>query len=183
MAKSKFAVELLAGALLLTSVIAAEPTSAEKKAADGNANIGLAFERLKKLAGEWQYVNPKDEASKGQTVLRYKIIGAGSAVVETIFPDTAHEMVSVYHRDGEQLVMTHYCCCGNQPHMRAKTGTDKDDLIFEFAGGCNLNPAKDTHMHEFRVHFVDSNHLQSEVQLFADGKISDKHTFDLVRKK
>ena len=43
--------------------------------------------------------------------------GGGSAVTETLFPGTAHEMMSVYHMDGDDLVLTHYCAGGNQPRM------------------------------------------------------------------
>ena len=180
MPRSKFFACGVAGLGLFTALAAGDPA---KKAAGDNGDTNAAFERLKKLAGDWQYANPKDEASKGQTVVRYRVIAGGSAVVETIFPDTDMEMVSVYHRDGDQLVMTHYCCCGNQPHMKAKTGADKDDLIFEFAGGRNLNPAKDTHMHGFRVRFRDADNLHSECDLYSNGKLTEKHSFDLVRKQ
>jgi hypothetical protein len=67
--------------------------------------------------------------------------------------------------------------------MRAKTGTGSNELVFEFAGGSNLDPAKDTHMHGFRVQIIDDNHIRSECELFAKGKLSQKHSLDLVRKK
>ncbi len=79
--------------------------------------------------------------------------------------------------------MTHYCCAGNQPRMRGKIGERKDELVFEFAGGSNLNPAKDGHIHEGKIRFVDADHLHSEWAYFADGKEAGRHSFDLVRKK
>jgi hypothetical protein len=182
MSKSFSCARLVVGALLLAGAAAAEPATESKATGDGNYSAE-AFERLKKLAGDWQYANPKDAPTKGQLAARYRVIAGGSAVVETIFPDSDMEMVSVYHRDGGQLVMTHYCCCGNQPHLRATAGSDKDDLIFEFTGGCNLNAAKDMHMHGFRIHFVDDDHLRSECELYAKGKLAEKHGADLVRKK
>jgi len=36
---------------------------------------------------------------------------------------TDHEMTNVYHMDGPTLVMTHYCAAGNQPRLRAASGT------------------------------------------------------------
>ena len=59
-------------------------------------------------------------SKKGDLVARYAVTAAGSAVVETVFPGTEHEMVTVYHADGSDLVLTHYCMEGNQPRMRAK---------------------------------------------------------------
>jgi hypothetical protein len=41
--------------------------------------------------------------------VEYRVTGAGSAVVETLFPGTPHEMVTVYHARKGVLCMTHYC--------------------------------------------------------------------------
>ena len=68
------------------------------------------------------------------------------AVVETVFPGSAHEMVTVYHADGPDLVLTHYCMEGNQPRMRAK-GAQGSRFDFAFDGGTNIDPKRDRHMH------------------------------------
>ena len=182
MLASKSACGVLVGAILVASVAANEPQKAVSNQENGN-NAAAAFERLKKLAGDWELANPKDAAEKGKTAVRYHVTSGGSAVVETIFPGTEHEMLTVYHRDGDQLVLTHYCVLGNQPRARAKFGSDKDEIAFEFAGGCCLNADKDAHMHNFRVRFIDADHLHEEAQLYAGGKAGETHGFDLVRKK
>ena len=64
-------------------------------------------------------------------------------------PGTDHEMVSVYHADGKDVVMTHYCAFGNQPKMKLDPASKDNELKFVFAGGTNLDPAKDTHMGAF----------------------------------
>ena len=40
-------------------------------------------------------------------------------LVETIFPGSEHEMITVIHPDGDDLALTHYCMLGNQPQMKA----------------------------------------------------------------
>jgi hypothetical protein len=175
----KFALGLLVGTVLLASVAADEP----RKTANDAKDVQAAFERFKKLAGDWQLASPKDEASRDKIAVRYRLTARESAVVETLFPDTDKEMATVYHRDGDRLVLTHYCCCGNQPRMCARIGDDKDELVFEFAGGSNLDPAKDMHMHNYWVRFVDADHLHAEWEYYVDGKAAGKHVFDLVRKK
>jgi hypothetical protein len=158
----------------------------ENSKTEAGANAGSAadaiFQRLKGLAGEWEAAKASDQVKKGQVVLTYRLTGGGTAVAETILPGTPMEMLSVYHRDGEQLVMTHYCCAGNQPRMRAKPGKNKDEVLFEFTGGSNLDPAKDGHIHGGMIRFVDANHLHSEWEFYVDGKPGRKHTFDLVKK-
>ena len=39
--------------------------------------------------------------------------------------------------------MTHYCALGNQPRMKADPTAPANQLRFKFAGGCNIDPAKD----------------------------------------
>jgi len=177
---SKITLGFMAGAVLVVSLTAQEPAKREKKLAK---DVQASFERLKKLVGEWQQVDPKDDASKGKVMLRYRLTGGGTAVAETIFPDSDMEMLSVYYADGDKLVLTHYCCAGNQPRMAAKPGADKDELIFEFTGGSNLDAAKDGHIHNGKIRFVDADHLQSEWEFYTDGKPAAKHSFDLVRNK
>ena len=107
-------------ALVLSAAVAV--TAPPASAATGAA-APAALERLKALAGEWVAAEDGEMAKKGDLVARYAVTAAGSAVVETVFPGSAHEMVTVYHADGPDLVLTHYCMEGNQPRMRARDGT------------------------------------------------------------
>ena len=83
------------------------------------------LEKLKKMVGTWVAAD-KDGKPTDQVVSVFKVTAAGSAVQETLFPGQPHEMISVYHLDGSDLVMTHYCMLGNQPRMRA--AKDQKDL-------------------------------------------------------
>ena len=83
-----------------------------------------------------------------EAAVTFKLTGAGSALVETQFPGMPHEMVSVYHLDGKELRMTHYCAAGNQPRVKLdRAKSTPDELIFVFDGGTNLDPEKDMHIH------------------------------------
>ncbi len=180
---SKTLFGLVASAVVLVSAGAEEPRSCHTNVAKGSEAIEAAFDRLKALVGDWQLASPKDDAEKGRVAARYHLTAGGSVLVETLFPGGDKEMVSLYHRDGDQIALTHYCMAGNQPTLRAKGGVKQDELAFEFAGGTNLNPSKDMHMHNYRVRFVDADHLHGEWDYYTDGKSAGKHVFDLVRKK
>ncbi len=184
MRRSSLVLGMLCLGMLFPAVWSDEQKPIDKKpAATAKDPMDQVFERLKKLSGEWELAKPSELAPKGKVASRYRLTAGDSAVAETIFPDTNMEMLSVYHRDGEQLVMTHYCCAGNQPRMRAKIGKDKDEVIFEFTGGGNLDPAKDPHIHGGVIRFVDADHIHSEWEFHVNGKVADKHVFDLIRKK
>src|SRR5215471_12586124 len=66
------------------------------------------LEKLKKLAGTWVEAD-KDGKPTDKVVSVVKVSAGGSAVQETFFPGQPMEMVSVYHLDKGDLVMTHYC--------------------------------------------------------------------------
>jgi len=149
-------------------------------AADGaKVEAKEAFTKLKSLAGEWT-----GEAEKGQPANKivYRLISNGSVVMETLFPNTDHEMVTMYMLDGDDLRMTHYCAAGNQPRMKldAKASTP-DKLEFIFDGGSNLDPAKDMHMHAGRITFKDKNHIVSEWDAYSGGKKMGSNSFVLSR--
>ncbi len=72
------------------------------------------------------------------------------------------DMVTVYHRDGDDLVATHYCSMGNQPRMRASGGSATAKSIrFRFADITNLKPDGD-HIQHLTVTFEDANHFNQK---------------------
>lgn len=135
------------------------------------------FDKLKALAGDWT-----TSGGDGSVSHSYRVTAAGTAVVETMLPGTPHEMVTVYSIDKGDIVLTHYCAEGNQPHMKAARG-GADAIDFKFDGGGNIKSPKDGHMHEASFAFVDADHIKSTWQYYKDGKPGEKAQFDLVRKK
>jgi hypothetical protein len=141
--------------------------------ADKGIEPKAAFETLKGLAGEWK--------GEGQTVV-YKVTANGSTVMETLFPGTAHEMISMYHLDGDTLRMTHYCASGNQPRTKLDAkASSPEKLVFVFDGGTNFDPAKDAHMHEGRITIKSAKEIETEWDGFQGGKKAGTHKFALKR--
>ncbi|HEX4588687.1 MAG TPA: hypothetical protein VH120_02080, partial [Gemmataceae bacterium] len=103
----------------------------------------------------------------------------------TLFPGQPQEMVSVYNLDKGDVVMTHYCVLGNQPKMKADRAAPNNQIHFAFAGGTNLDPAKDMHMHAATLTFVDDDHIEIAGEAWVDGKPAENHCgqMKLVRKK
>ena len=144
-------------ALILALQLAAHGDEKAGKLPPAPANA--AFETMKKLAGTWM-VAAADGKATDQVASIIKVTAGGSVVHETLFPGQPHEMVSVYALDGCDLVMTHYCVLGNQPRMKADRDSSADQIHFQFAGGSNLDPAKDKHMHEATLTIIDADHIE-----------------------
>jgi len=166
----------------LTALLLAPTLSLAAQAAGaGPPSAAPAFQRFKALAGEWVAAEDGEMTKKGDLVARYAVTAGGTAVVETIFPGTPHEMVTVYTAEGPDVVLTHYCMVGNQPRMRAKHPSGPR-FEFAFDGGANVAPASDRHMHSAWVEFVGDNELRSEWTEHAAGKPALVVKLHLVRR-
>jgi hypothetical protein len=181
-------VEMLGNALkcaaLVGIFVSAGVLAAAEPAGTGSqsAAVGAPFERLKNLAGEWVAAEDGEMFKKGDVVSRYAVTASGSAVVETVFPGSPHEMVTVYHADGPDLVLTHYCMEGNQPRMRAKNPKGSSRLDFAYDGGTGIDPKKDRHMNSATIDFVGPDELATVWTEIEAGKPVFVAKSRLVRK-
>ena len=173
---------LVCPVLLLAFHVAAYGGEKTGKLPPPPTNSGL--EKMKKLAGTWLAAD-KDGQPIDQVVSIIKVTAGGSAVHETLFPGQPHEMVSIYTADGPDLVMTHYCVLGNQPRMKAEPKSPANQISFQFAGGANLDPKKDKHMHAATLTIVDDSHIEVAGVGWEDGAPAKDMCcgMKLVRKK
>ena len=157
------------------------PEEAAKAAVTGKPSEPSKLDPIKKLAGDWVEIG-KDGKSTGKVVSTYRVTAGGSAVEEVLFAGTPHEMITLYHLDGDDLVLTHYCVAGNQPRMKAEKQTDPARLVFNCDGGTNMTSENDEHMHHATLVFKDENHIQAEWLEYKDGKQVMVAAMDLARK-
>ncbi len=184
MRRSKTLPMFLAAALLTLAaglpLLAAPPASSDQTAPNYDAQT--AFDALKGLAGEWSGIVASSPGGEGrETTITYKVSANGHSVIETFAPGKPHEMFSVYHMDGDQLLMTHYCAIGNAPKMRFETSEAPGEMTFAFDGGTNFDPAVDPHAHEGKLKVVDADHLESVAIGFSKGRASSTQYFAMQR--
>ena len=149
---------LITIAALLACFASAAPKTERPQAAE-------AFSRLKTLVGEWEA-----NTSMGKAHLSYELIGGGTALVERESMDGHPAMMTVYHLDGDRLLLTHYCMAGNQPRMQARSfNAETGEIDFQFLDITNLAGPKAGYMHNAKMRIVDANHLTSEWQFFENG--------------
>ena len=83
---------------------------------------------MKALEGKW--VNVDDNGKPTGKTVEYRLTAGSGTVVETLMAGTPHEMITVYHMDGDSLMLTHYCMLQNQPRMRALPSETTDVIQF-----------------------------------------------------
>jgi len=155
----------------------------------GTMTAQQVFDQLKGLEGTWEG-EPEGEGDEakaeaeaaGMVTHEIQVSAAGTVVMETMGPGTEHEMINMYHLDGEDLLLTHYCAGGNQPQMRLnKEASSADMLVFDFAGGTNLDPEVDSFIHSAQIELVDGNHMESVWKAYSGGEPAATMTFHLAR--
>jgi len=165
----KIAAVFMCALSLVVSAFAGSPPESKASA---------EVEKMKSLEGVWEGPGPN-----GSTVhLSYKVVSAGSAVMESIDHGEMHDtMITVYHLDGDKLLMTHYCSAGNQPRMRL-TASTPNSLSFHEYEVTNLHSKDDLYMNKVVITWKDKDHILEEWTAHAKGKDEEPQVFTLERK-
>lgn len=149
--------------------------AATLSAAPNDAKSG--FEAMKKLEGSW-----KQTAKDGSTsYVSLSVISNGHAILETMTNKDRSKVStsSVYHLDGDQLVMTHYSAQGNAPRMRARL-IEPTKIRFETYEVMNLKGPNQNQMTAVTFSFKDTDNLIQE-WISKEGGKESKIVFDLKR--
>ncbi len=174
--------------LAFSTVMATPRTAMGDDRGDEKAPVTAktAFAKLKSLAGTWnnKISSAEHHEPASDSKVNYRLTGAGSALVQTDFPNSNHEMVSVYHLDGDDLRMTHYCAMGNQPRLKLdRASSTPTRLVFVFDGGSNLDAAKDMHIHGLTINFEKQGEVDAAWVGYAAGKKAGTTHFHLTPEK
>lgn len=180
---------LVAGLLVTFLASAAQVAGPDASAGSGASPVAgrltgaQAFDILRGLAGTWEGTAGDADAGSPARV-DYRVASGGSVVMETLFPGDAHEMISMYHLADGELVMTHYCSLGNQPHMRLdRAHSSPARLVFVFDGGTNFDPAYDGHIHAGEIRIGSDGTLAATWAYYEEGEQRDTKDFQLTRKR
>ncbi len=144
-------------------------------AAGAQSETRSSFEKLKTLQGTWTGKN-----TQGQPLqVLFRTTSGGSAILSEI--EGKEDMITMFHMDGDRLMMTHYCGSGNQPRMVAKVSPDGKTFTFDFLDATNLDSPTAGHMHRMVLTVIDENHHTEDWTFIQGGKRLNEH-FDLQRK-
>src|SRR5947209_6734630 len=133
---------------ILCTIVAAFALACVAQAEDDSA--ATTFAKLKSLVGDWEGTLEWTGARTGTGSMNasYYLTGNGSALVENLIMDGAPVMTSVYHLDGADLRMTHYCGAQNQPRLNAERIDAANGAVdFRFVDITNLQSPDAPHVH------------------------------------
>jgi hypothetical protein len=136
-----------------------------------------AFEQLKRLQGTWD-VTEKGNPALSETAT-YRMTGRGTVLVEDLRGASAMgHMLTTYHLDEGQLVLTHFCGAGNQPRMRLKSVEEGGRrILFEIYDITNLASPDAYHSIALEVVFLNDE----RVDLAYRGKSGGEESVQLFQ--
>lgn len=168
--------------VMLVAIVSAGPGFA------GGVEASAVFDRLKSLAGTWEGTPEAQgeieagEHENAKVKHVFEVSAAGTVVMETMGPGTDHEMINMYHLDGNDLVLTHYCAGGNQPTMKLDREMLADGKMhFGFTGGSNVDPAVDDHIHSATLGWNEDGSVVSDWTAWSGGEEAAVMHFVLSR--
>jgi len=141
-----------------------------------DSGVQRSFDQLKSLSGAWE-----GKGGEGQPLnVSFRVTSAGSAILNEI--QGPEDMVTMFHMDGDRMMMTHYCATGNQPRMVGTLSPDGKTMTFNFLDVTNFLDTQPGHMQGLVLTFLDANHHTEDwTFLGKDGQTHHQH-FDLQRK-
>ncbi len=139
------------------------------------------WQAIKSLAGNWEGFAGAD-GKKIPTTVEVRLTADGSAVMHIMGKDTPHEMVTMFHPDGDRLLATHYCAAHNQPRMALVKAQAPNQVRFDFVDGTNIRPG-DTYMKRLVLTIADADHHTETWTSVAGGKETPPMVFTYSRKK
>ena len=141
--------------------------------------------KLTALEGDWVLLD--EDGRETDTVgATFRLTAGGSALVETMFPNSSdgHEMVNVYHADGDRVLMTHYCAAGNQPRLVVEATEDENRLALRFDSITNLASPEAVYMSEAVYVFDGDDRLTTRWRSTVGGELAEETTtIELKRRK
>ena len=139
------------------------------------ATADAAFQRLSGLEGEWADAgNPASPLR-----IRFYPTAGGTTLVEEWGVGAKTHSLTLYHRDGDTLIATHYCPQGNQPRLALARDASDDEIAFTFRDATDLG-AGESALHDLGFDLSDPARI-IRTESYRSGKQGNASTLTLVR--
>ena len=135
--------------------------------ADDIEPASSAFDRMSALVGDW-----KREGQDGSKFhIEFELTANSSVLVERWVHRGKTHSLTLYHRDKDNVVATHYCPQGNQPRMKMSTPDGASKIVFDFWDATNLENLTDNHQHGLSFDLSEPDRItRAEIYLSGAGE-------------
>ena len=131
-----------------------------------------AFETFKGFEGKWGIRSGQKTLPIEMT---YEVGSKGSIVTEQFGKE-----LSVFYRDGQSLLMTHFCNAGNQPRLRLRENTQPGFFEFQMFDITNLQSADADHVERVIYRIIDGKTINLQI-VWKNGNSEQSEKYTLTR--
>ena len=124
----------------------------------------IAFDQLKALTGTWRVAEREDHPLR----IRFYLTAGGKTLVESWEVEDRSHSLTIYHRDDDSLLATHYCPQGNQPRLEMVPGED-GEIRFTLRDVTDLDAETEQHQHDLAFDLTDTSRIVRSEQ-YKDGE-------------
>jgi len=144
----------------------------EKTLPSAQGSSETAFETFKGFGGKWAI-------RSGQKTLPIEMTYESGSKASIVTERFGKEL-SVFYRDGQSLLMTHFCNAGNQPRLRLKENTRPGVLEFQTFDITNLQSADADHVERVVYKIINDKTIDLEI-VWKNGKSEESEKYTLTR--
>ena len=137
------------------------------------------WQTLAGLDGSWRLSAPRSDGERDFRI-SFRMISRGSALVETFGNPAKTVTQTIYHRDGEKIMATHYCAQGNQPRLVLDGAAKSDSLTFRFLDITNLASPAASHLVRIDFRIIDRNQIERR-EIYSEKGIAEESVLRLQR--
>lgn len=134
------------------------------------------FVALKALVGTWRTAGKPDSPLR----VRFSLTADATVLVEEWTRNGQPHSLTLYHRDGTELIATHYCPQGNQPRLTLLPQVKANVLRFVFKDATDLDAAHEAHAVALAFDLSDQASLVRR-ETYRQGGIDEASELRLVR--
>lgn len=134
------------------------------------------FDDMKRLVGIWRNA----ETPGSPLRIRFSLTAGGTVLVEEWKRGDQPHSLTLYHRNGETVIATHYCPQGNQPRLRLHPQVTDNVLRFTFLDATDLDAADESHLSALTFDLSNESTIVRRERYDQSGK-SETTELRLVR--
>lgn len=161
-------------ALLLGSIALSGAAPASQSTVQDPATS--RFETMEELVGVWRRADKPDSPLR----IRFSLTAGGTVLVEEWLRGDQPHSLTLYHRDGSDLLATHYCPQGNQPRLVASPSISEKGLVFRFRDATDLDIEHESHLVELGFE-LSAPDLLKRSETYRENGTDEVSELQLVR--
>ena len=131
-----------------------------------------AFEAFQGLKGKWAIQSQGEILPMDMT---YETASKNSVITEQFGKE-----LSVISRQGDQVIMSHYCNAGNQPRLKLLSSNAPGVFTFETVEVVNLKSKNTPYVQKIIYHLPDATHIELEL-VWKKGTSTESEKYSLTK--